>query len=560
MLKRFFKGLVGIALVSLTLASCKKDPNEITATLTVTPDATLTFKAKDNADVVLTVATNADEWKYTADEWILLTKDGDKLTVNVKENNAAAANLGRIKITAGLAQPVSINVYQEAAESTGETPAQGVAVKLNAKSSVDIKTKTETEVTATVSLSIAEAAKKDVEVELFFDNGYLREYNFLNEAEAVLFPEDKVTIPGGGKVVIPAGKTESDDIEIKLDVTTISLGKSYLVPIFVKEVNNATVKQADCRVNILVGKRNPKDVRNVVYIEVNDCNPLNAIEYELEDGTPFIDAVILFAANINYNTTDDLVYLKNNPNVQALLDESEVYLQPLRKKGIKVYLGLLGNHDAAGLCHLADWGAQQWAKEVAEACKTYKLDGVNLDDEYSSSPDLNNKWFASPSGKQGSRLCYELKKALKETCPWETEVSYFAWGNLYQCENVIDLEDKVEHQPVDFIDFYVANYGSSTNPYGGMTMKNCSGMSVQLNYGQGLSVDSARRIKDAGYGWVMWFAWDPSGTGSIPSNYSHSLRQFQNAAEGLYGKKLKQPTGVYNKIKEGKYDPERHSL
>lgn len=309
MLKRFFKGLVGIALVSLTLASCKKDPNEITATLTVTPDATLTFKAKDNADVVLTVATNADEWKYTADEWILLTKDGDKLTVNVKENNAAAANLGRIKITAGLAQPVSINVYQEAAESTGETPAQGVAVKLNAKSSVDIKTKTETEVTATVSLSIAEAAKKDVEVELFFDNGYLAEYNFLNEAEAVLFPEDKVTIPGGGKVVIPAGKTESDDIEIKLDVTTISLGKSYLVPIFVKEVNNATVKQADCRVNILVGKRNPKDVRNVVYIEVNDCNPLNAIEYELEDGTPFIDAVILFAANINYNTTIQLTTL-----------------------------------------------------------------------------------------------------------------------------------------------------------------------------------------------------------------------------------------------------------
>lgn len=263
MLKRFFKGLVGIALVSLTLASCKKDPNEITATLTVTPDATLTFKAKDNADVVLTVATNADEWKYTADEWILLTKDGDKLTVNVKENNASAANLGRIKITAGLAQPVSINVYQEAAESAGETPAQGVAVKLNAKSSVDIKTKTETEVTATVSLSIAEAAKKDVEVELFFDNGYLAEYNFLNEAEAVLFPEDKVTIPGGGKVVIPAGKTESDDIEIKLDVTTISLGKSYLVPIFVKEVNNATVKQADCRVNILVGKRNPKDVRKL---------------------------------------------------------------------------------------------------------------------------------------------------------------------------------------------------------------------------------------------------------------------------------------------------------
>ena len=61
----------------------------------------------------------------------------------------------------------------------------------------------------------------------------------------------------------------------------------------------------------------------------------------LEDGTPFFDAVILFAANINYNTAEDVVYLANNPNVQALLDDSEIYLQPLRKKGIKVYLGLL---------------------------------------------------------------------------------------------------------------------------------------------------------------------------------------------------------------------------
>lgn len=33
-----------------------------------------------------------------------------------------------------------------------------------------------------------------------------------------------------------------------------------------------------------------------------------------------------------------------NPNVQALLDNSEELLQPLRKKGIKVLLDILGNH------------------------------------------------------------------------------------------------------------------------------------------------------------------------------------------------------------------------
>ena len=133
-----------------------------------------------------------------------------------------------------------------------------------------------------------------------------------------------------------------------------------------------------------------RSVKQVVYIEVNDCNPLNILEYNLTDGTPFFDAVILFAANINYDIDNDVVYLHNNPNVQALLDNSDTYLQPLRERGIKVYLGLLGNHDAAGLAQLSNWGAEQWAKAIADTCYKYKLDGVNLDDEYSKEPILSN--------------------------------------------------------------------------------------------------------------------------------------------------------------------------
>lgn len=561
MLKRFFKGLAGVALVSLALAQCTKSPNEIAETLSVTPDDALTFKAKDNTDVVLTVTTNADEWKYAADDWIVLKKDGDKLKVNVTENTSKNQNIGRIRITAGLAQPVSINVIQEAAEGGDEpSPAEGVAVKLNSKSELNMTAKTETELSVKVTVSIAEPAQKDVVVKLFFDGGYLAEYNYLNNADVEIFPADKVTIPNEGKVTIAAGATESEEIEMKLDVSSISLGSSYLVPLFLEGVNNAAVKQADCRVNAVIRKANPKAVKNVVYIEVNDCNPLNALEYELEDGTPFIDAVILFAANINYNSVDDLVYLSNNPNVQALLDESDVYLQPLRKKGIKVYLGLLGNHDAAGLCQLSDWGAAEWAKEVAKACKTYKLDGVNLDDEYSSTPDLSKKWFTSKSSAAGSRLCYELKKALAKECPWPTEVSYFEWGSLYKCSDVIDQETNVTHTPADFIDFYVANYGGSTSPYSDLTYENCSGASVQLNYRQTISQSKAESIKAAGYGWIMWFAFDPSGTGSVSSNASHSLTQFNNVAQGLYGQQVKTPTGVWDKIGEGKYNPVRRQL
>ena len=559
--------MLGIAVMSLTLASCTKAPNEVVETLTVTPDAAISFLAKENAEVVLKVVTNADSWKATPTaDWIVLVPDMEKgnLHVNAKDNNTTEQRVARIRIEAGLAQPVAINVIQAA--GTGEVtpePSEGVAVKLVSMGETTIATKTETELSVKVKLSVTAAAASDVEVKLFYDEGYLREYNYINkeQGEAVLYPKEKVTIPADGKMVLKAGQTESEEVEVKLDATGLSMGSPYLLPLYLKAVENAAVKQAECRVNVLVRKQNPKQIKNVVYFEVNDCNPLNALEYELADGTPFFDAVILFAANINFNRAEDVVYLSNNPNVQALLDDSEIYLQPLRKKGIKVYLGLLGNHDAAGLCQLSDWGAQQWAQEVAEACKTYKLDGVNLDDEYSSSPDLSNKWFAPRSAAAGARLCYELKKALKATCPWETEVSTFAYGQLYSLPTSVKDLETGEDQPISkWLDFHVANYGGTTSPYGDLTKAQCSGMSLELNRGYGsITEDSARNMKNQGYGWCMWFAFDPSGTGTVSSNRYRSDNFIKAAAKGFYDQELKEPTGVWNKIGEGQYDPNRHT-
>lgn len=113
-----------------------------------------------------------------------------------------------------------------------------------------------------------------------------------------------------------------------------------------------------------------------------------------------------------------------------------------------------------------------------------------------------------------------------------------------------------EEVPVSkWLDFMVANYGQFTRPFGDLTKANCSGDSIQLNYGQTISESDAAQIKEDGYGWIMWFAFDPSGTGSIKSNYTHSLEQFRNVAKGLYGQDLKTPTQVWDKIGEGKYNP-----
>lgn len=550
--KSFFL-CAGAALVSLvSMTSCEQKGPE-TDTLSVEPSSAIHFAAKDNEAVILNVSTTAKEWKYNAPEWIDATVEGNALVVNAKENTAKEERLGRLEISAGSAQPVKITVSQDAA--TEDTPVGGdkVEVLLNAtEESLDIYTNAKENIVLNVTLSIAEAVSYPVEVELFVDKDYLSEYNYLNSEEALLFPEEKISLPKSN-LVINAGET-SVSAEITLDPSDLGFATKYLVPLYLKDVKNARIKQSNCRVNYVVNRLNDRAVKNVVYIEVNDCNPLNCLEYVLEDGTPFFDAVILFAANINYNSNDDVVYLHNNPNVQALLDETEVYIQPLRKAGIKVYLGLLGNHDAAGLAQLSDWGAKEWAAEVAEACKTYKLDGVNLDDEYSSSPNTGNKWFASRSAAAGARLMYELKMALKESCNWPTEVSHFDWGSLY------NLPEVDGHKQSEFVDFHVANYGSASSPYGDLTMKQCSGASVQLNYGNTISQSRAEQIKTDGYGWIMWFAFDPSGTGSVSNNRNHSVAQFNNVALGCYGQALKTPTGVYNKIGEGKYDPKRYDL
>ena len=546
--------LIAATMFAAAVVSCTKvTPAD---ELSVKPSAALSFEATGNADVTLTVTTTAEKWEFTAPAWVVAERVEGTLVLNV-EDNAGAARVGRITFTAGNADPVRVNVYQ-AAPAQEETPdGPLVAVTLNNKADSDFYQLTSGAQTLSVSVSVAEAAAEDIVVELALDLPYVNEYAFLQGDSYAAIPEAAVTF-AATELTIAAGATESETVELTVDGSALGFGQGYLVPLLAKVKSGAAAFAMDAkRVNYVIMKANPRVTKQVVYLEVNDCNPLNVLEYNLEDGTPFFDAVILFAANINYDSVNDVVYLHNNPNVQALLDESEVYLQPLRKRGIKVYLGLLGNHDAAGLAQLSAYGAKEWSKEVAEAVRYYKLDGVNLDDEYSGSPDLNNPWFDSHSAYAASRLCYELKMAMKEACYWPTEVSVFEWGAIYNLPEYTD-ENGVKHTQSEFLDWSCANYFGSSSPYGDLTYANCCSASVQLNYGD--EIYGLQRAIDNGYGWIMWFAFDPSGTGGIQNNRQHSMTQFEKTATTLYGKSMAQPQYVYNKLGEGKYDPTPHQI
>lgn len=543
--------------------------NELTGdewAISVTPMDPIVFTSSVK-EAVLAIETNVAEWTYEVPEWVNAVKDGNTLTLTATDNTTGVDRSGFVDIMAEKARTVSIPVSQTYESSEDPGFSDGVPGRLADASGDDpvniIVTKAQTS-TAEIVFTLEEAASEDVSVEVYVDAEYLAEYNYINSASLQLFPVQNVTFSEDGVITVPAGEL-SGKIQMTIDGTSgLTMDMSYLIPVCVRTIDNASVTSATKRVNYIYTYQDPKPVKNLYYVAVNDTNPLNALEYVLEDGTPFFDAVVLFAANINYNVSEDEVYLYNNPNVQALLDNTDTYLQPLREKGIKVYLGLLGNHDYAGLCQLSDQGAQRWARDVAMAVREYRLDGVNLDDEYSLSPLENNWWFTEASNVAGCRLCYELKKAMSEECAWPTDVSVYRFGNLRKLVSVRDLDTDVEYHPGQFVDFWVGDYGRATTPDDapGMTLKQCSGMSIECNEGDGyMSEESAAAIRQAGYGWVMWYAFDPNPESHIYNKDSaYGLGMMQAAARGFYGQELLAPTGYYKKYNSnGAFDSSRYT-
>ena len=107
--------LAGMFAISGAFVSCDdSDDTDGVNKLEVTPSTDISFKADGNEDVVLTVVTDADKWSVEKTDWITVKQNGNKLTVNAEANTTESDRPGRITISAGNAEPVKINVLQEA--------------------------------------------------------------------------------------------------------------------------------------------------------------------------------------------------------------------------------------------------------------------------------------------------------------------------------------------------------------------------------------------------------------------------------------------------------------
>lgn len=532
------------AAVKITVTQAKAE--EVKPFLKVTPSEPINFLSTGNEPIELTVETNVSSWDYSiTGDWIGAVKGENTLTLTAQDNTNTNKRAGRITISAEGTEAVKINATQDAFNPQAGKVSLSDANGGNT-GSMEIANLNMIDFPLTVKLD--KALNTDAQVNLVYDAAHVAAYNVINGTSYQAFPEHLVTIPNDGEVTIPSGNN-SVSVTLKINpdnINDLRNNVDYLIPIIVKPATGSglTAPSATSRVNYTIARKCKKEVKNVVYIDTKDTNPLNFLELRLEDGSMMVDAVVLFAANINWDGKNQEVILNNNGCTQGLLDQTETYLQPLRKAGIKVLLGLLGNHDGAGIANLSEYGAQEYSKTLANAVKKYKLDGISFDDEYSDYGTLSGEWFDGQSAACASRLLYFTKKSMQEIVPWDTYTMVYYYGNISAA-----LPSYNGVQPGKYVDIAVADYpvgGAATML--GMDKKQCSGGSIEMNEGRGTNPDQAATIKSRGYGWMMWFSYNPVRK---PDN----VRALQTAAKGLYDNmKLMDPQYVYKKATMGTHN------
>ncbi|MDR0938353.1 MAG: DUF1735 domain-containing protein [Mediterranea sp.] len=393
-----------------------------------------------------------------------------------------------------------------------------------------------------LALRLTKRPQRGVDVQIAVDEAYAATYNTLHDTDFELFPTSHVTIAHDGKFLLAPDDQASPAVRVTLTAFEgMEKDKTYIVPLAASSpTEGITFDEASVHAVLLVkdyrDRPTPdkgKDaVKTVLYFEINDVNPLNALEFLTQSGHYFFDDVVLFAANINWDNDRKRVIVKNNENIQFLLDHNDQFLQPLREAGMRVIVSILGNHDQTGVAQLSDMGAREFAHEIAAYCRAYNLDGVAFDDEYSNSPDLSNPWLAPHNAYAGSRLMYECAKAMPDKV-----VSIYNLGSLFS--NKLQVIDGVE--PGQYCDYAVGDYGVAAGPGIGMTKKQCGGMSIELNLGGGDSSEAtARARKQAGYGYYMFFALNPA-------LYNSQVSRMKNACRGLYDEELAEPKYKYAK-------------
>lgn len=387
------------------------------------------------------------------------------------------------------------------------------------------------------------ALAQDCDVKFVYDAAAVNQYNAVNGTSYEAVPESMISLANGGVTTLHAGQTASDPMTVTITSDgSLDHDKGYAVPLRVSVVNGDAQLALNSATRLIFmkdltglpdatkyvldddGNEIPA-VRTMMCMEVNDMNPLEVSSYTLKNsGKMYYDAVMLFAANINYNAETGRVYVHFNENVSAILANRDHYLQPLQDRGIKVYLSILGNHDRANVNNLADETARYYAQEIKSICDVYKLDGVFYNSEYGKPIYPAPPGFVSPSTAAAARLFYEVKKLQPER---DNIIYTYDFGSLPTVDGA---------QPGEYMDFIWTNYGGgpiNPNSFPGVPKFNLGHYSWEFT--QGSTYGNLSQLRKDGYG--------------LHVHFGNRMRQsaMQNSARLLYDDELVYDGKVYEK-------------
>ncbi|NML38455.1 chitinase [Chitinophaga sp. G-6-1-13] len=236
--------------------------------------------------------------------------------------------------------------------------------------------------------------------------------------------------------------------------------------------------------------------KSVCYVEVNSNSLLNTGKYTLTTGgQQLFDIAIIFAANINYNTSTGKAVLYNNPNVTNVLVNKATQIVPLQNKGMKVLLSILGNHQGAGFCNFTSRAAAKaFAQQLADTANYYGLDGIDFDDEYA---DYGNNGLPQPNDSSFVMLLDELRKLIPTKI-----ISFYYYG---PAASRLSWGGK---KAGDFVNYsWNAIYGSYSVPnVAGLPKSNLGPAAVDIMATSQSTANSlATQTKNNGYGVYLWY-------------------------------------------------------
>jgi len=240
------------------------------------------------------------------------------------------------------------------------------------------------------------------------------------------------------------------------------------------------------------GDKTPKLVG---YVETNDVNPLNALDYVLSDGSEAYDIVNLFAANLKASPVDGTPCVYFNDNLAPIMASPSTYITPLQNAGMKVLLTILPDWNDIGLCTMTASEAYDFADLLARLVDDYGLDGIDFDDEYEG----NN--YTQVANSYGNIIYYLRSMLDSDKLITVFDFKHTGPGQIYA-------------NAANCIDYAYSNF-SFWNPY---TNSNITGMTagrwapISINLGNTYSSYQLYLIKyyaglakTQGYGAIMTF-------------------------------------------------------